>query len=126
MTAHSQDMRPANALSVHLDGVERWADYGFQQIEAHPLHVPGVCFLPTCRRAFVPARHWQKFCGGDCSQQFNAEMRRLGDRVALPVFTHGLTKYPRSDAERDLTNAARRHVGAVQGAARKWFLQGEV
>lgn len=115
MTHHPRDTRPANAVARQAPAVESFADAAFEELDAAPLHVPGVCFQPECSRSFTPSRPWQKYCCAACERAGRQELRTWGLRLAEAMLAHRVGKYERRDeAVKARTRAARRYVSRVQ------------
>lgn len=94
---------------------EKFADAAYTEIQNAPYWTPGICFNPACSRPFTPTRPWQIHCCKSCKAATDAEMRRFGDLLALPMLVHRMGKYERDDpAILDRTRAARRFATQVQ------------
>lgn len=112
----SGGIQAAHAVPRHV-APERFQTYAYAELAACPPWDTGLCFNPACGARFQPARDWQIYCCPACERAGTAEMRAWGHRMALPLLVWRLGKYERSDAAlRDLSRAARRHVGLVQSA----------
>jgi len=104
------------ALAVHTEP-ERFTDVAFAELAAAPPWTPGVCFNPICGKAFNPTRSWQIYCSAKCRGDADAEMRKWGHKMALPMLVHRQTKYAGgATAQGELARAARRYVTQVQTA----------
>jgi len=106
----------ANAVARHSEP-EDFRTFAHGQLAAAPPWKAGICFRPECGATFAPRRSWQIYCCTECEREGMAELRRWGHRMALSALIWRMGKYERHDAGiRDLTRAARRHVGQVQSA----------
>jgi hypothetical protein len=109
--AHSQ-----HAVALHFEP-ESFVDAAHGELTLAPPWAWGVCFNPSCGRRFDPARRWQVYCCGACQASGKIEMRKWGNKMALPLLIHRIGKYERRDvAVMDVTRAARRYVTQVQSA----------
>ena len=105
-----------NAVARHILP-EAFRDFAFAELDAAPLHRPGLCFNPDCGRDFAPARGWQMYCCTACERAGTAELRAWGHRMALALLAWRMGKYEARDkAVRARTAAARRYLSQVQSA----------
>jgi len=106
----------ANAVTPHSE-MESFRDFAEVELAASPPWTVGICFNPSCGRAFQPGRKWQIYCGPSCAAAGKAEMRKWGHKMALPLLIHRMGKDDRTNlAVMDLTRAARRFTTQTQSA----------
>lgn len=107
---------PGNAVPRHFTP-EDFRTFAHVELAAFSPFGAGICFLPECGRRFTPRREWQIYCCTACERAGTAELRKWGHRMALSALIWRMGKYEKHDAGlRDLSRAARRHVGHVQSA----------
>lgn len=107
---------PANAVARHT-APEDFRTFAHRELSVATPWQSGICFNPACGAAFEPRRSWQIYCCTACERAGVAELRRWGHRMALSALIWRMGKYEeRDEGIRDLSRAARRHVGVVQSA----------
>lgn len=100
----------------------------FQELQDFPLAPFGVCMNPSCSRRFAPSREWQRYCCAACRNRDEAEMRRIGQKVAPALLAWRMGKHdsvrtrdgvvPVSPELRALSKVGRAYVTRVQSG---WF-----
>jgi len=114
-------LQPATAHAVpqhcQPDAPEAFRDFAHQELALSTPWQDGICFNPSCGRAFNPTRRWQVYCCTACERAGTTEMRKWGHKMALPLLVWRMGKYEQHDEKtRALVKAARRHITHVQSA----------
>lgn len=115
MTRDAAQEARANAVARHCEPVESFADYAFAELEAAPMHEPGICYLPECSARFTPARPWQRYCCHACERQGRRELARWGLRMAEAMLAWRQGKHIEKETPaKARARAARRYIGRLQ------------
>jgi len=112
-------LRPANAQAVHFE-IEPFRDVAHAELAACPLVAPGTCQNPLCSQPFAPRLSWQRYCSESCRRSDEAEMRRIGQKVAPALLAWRKGKDERRDERlRALSRAGRNYFSRLTTA---WYL----
>lgn len=107
-----------NATARHFR-VEDFRTFAHSELLLAAPWQAGICFRPECGQAFEPSRDWQIYCCTSCERAGNAELRKWGNRLALPTLAHrlGIDRRGPQDADlRAMSLAAGRHIRMVTTA----------
>lgn len=98
--------------------IESWDDFA-ELAHRAPLTPPdGRCAWPDCRRAFAPAKAWQRYCCAACRRADQDEARAVGHAIARAALTMREHKHaPRGTHRAQMATLARRYVDTV---ATRW------
>lgn len=111
------DSRPAPAVQIAIAMAEpfefeSFALYAEAELRAVPLSPRGVCGWPDCSARFQRgAMFWKKYCCAACRRRDEAEMRRIGQKLAPALSAYQAHRYAKKGtAEYALSLAGLRYV----------------